>query len=219
MKPLVIFDCDGVLVDTEVPANNRMAEIFSGLGLPMTGTECRRRFQGMSMTTVCNEISDLLDINVHSDDLQNEVNQALNSGVKAIEGVEKVVGALISSGIDVCVASSGTIEKMHLTLGQTSMLADLQPVLFSASQVARGKPHPDIFELAANSMGYHPEHCIIVEDSLAGVQAGRAAGMHVLGYCGDSFTPKTDLCNAGAQIISRMAEVLPIVRSHGTTDA
>ncbi|WP_419904999.1 HAD family hydrolase [Kiloniella sp.] len=207
MTPLIIFDCDGVLVDTESKANERMAEIFTELGYPLTGPECRRKFQGQSMSTVCDEISGHIEQTLQPEAIQREINHALRSGVKAIEGVEKLVSTLIDAGIDVCVASSGTIEKMHTTLGQTSLLPQLEQVLFSSSQVSRGKPHPDVFLYAAEKMGYSPEHCIVIEDSLSGVQAGKAAGMKVLGYCGDDFTPQKTLSDAGAEIITSMEEV------------
>ncbi|MEH6631510.1 MAG: HAD family hydrolase [Halopseudomonas aestusnigri] len=211
MSPLIIFDCDGVLVDTESLANQRMAEIFTEFGYPLTGPECRQKYQGQSMTTVCADVSSHIGHTLQPQSIQLEINHALQSGVKAIQGVENLISTLIDTGIDVCVASSGTIEKMHITLGQTSLLTQLDKVLFSSSQVSRGKPHPDVFLFAAEKMGYAPDQCIVIEDSLSGVQAGISAGMQVLGYCGDTFTPKETLSAAGAQIITSMEEVLPFV--------
>lgn len=212
-KPLVIFDCDGVLVDTEARANARMAELFTELGLPLTGPQCRARFQGFSMASVSAAVSEDIGRTVDPDAIQAEINLALASGVAAIEGVEELVETLFARGYSVCVASSGPVDKMHLTLGQTRLLPLLKDLLFSATEVTRGKPHPDLFEHAARRMGHDSRNAVVLEDSLAGVQAGVAAGARVLGYCGDSFADRAVLAAAGAELLECMSGALAMIEA------
>ncbi|MEM7505098.1 MAG: HAD-IA family hydrolase [Pseudomonadota bacterium] len=203
---LVIFDCDGVLVDTEARVNDLIAGILIRAGLPMTGTACRERFQGKSTEDLCREVSVSLGREIDHDIMQQEINCCLASGIEAVPGVTDLVERLIRLDIPVCVASSGTIGKMHITLGQTRLLPLLGDVLFSATSVARGKPAPDLFLHAAERMGHPPVNCVVIEDSRTGVLAGVAAGMRVLGYCGDPFTDPARLRDAGAEVFSDMRD-------------
>ena len=209
--PLIIFDCDGVLVDTEALTNNKMAEIFTSLGFKISGPDCRARFQGKSMEDVCAVVSTILNTCVVEADLQDQINQTLAQHVKPIPGVEQLVETLINSSYPICVASSGTIEKMHVTLGQTKLLPLLKDLLFSATQVKRGKPHPDVFEFAAKQMGANISSAIIIEDSVSGVLASKAAGARVLGYCGDPFTQQDKLAAAGADVFFDMKDVMDLI--------
>ena len=213
LKPLIIFDCDGVLVETEAITNRHMAEIFTSLGFAIDGDACRRRFQGKAMRDVCAEVSGIVGKNIDPQWVRGEIYQHLTSGVPAVEGVEDLVERLLTKNYSVCVASSGSIEKMHITLGQTRLLPMLRHVLFSADAVARGKPHPDIFEHAAANMGRTPSEAIIIEDSVTGVEAGRAAGAHVLGYCGDPFTDTNRMRDAGAEVFNRMSEAVSLIEN------
>jgi beta-phosphoglucomutase-like phosphatase (HAD superfamily) len=210
MTDLIIFDCDGVLVDTEQHANDRMAEIFSDMGLAMTGTECRAQFQGRTMEDVCAQFADMAGIAADPAlpaYIRNEVEIALSSGVQPVPGVNDLLSFLDNRAIPFCVGSSGSISKMHITLGQSGLLDRLGDVLFSAQDIGRGKPHPDVFLHAAKTMGYSCKSAVIIEDSISGVQAGVAAGARVLGYCGDPFTNPGDLETAGAEIIHAMDAV------------
>ncbi|MEE9315363.1 MAG: HAD family phosphatase [Rhizobiaceae bacterium] len=212
-KPLIIFDCDGVLVDTEGLANNRMAEIFTGLGFLISGHDCRTRFQGKSMTDVCGEISAITKTKIDPISVQNEINRALKSNVKAVAGVEQLVLDLAARGYPICVASSGSVDKMHTTLGQTKLLDLLKEVLFTASDVERGKPFPDVFEYAAQEMKADINTSIIIEDSLSGVIAGVSSGARTFGYCGDPFTNKAALKNAGAEVFDYMSDMISIIET------
>ncbi len=211
MRPkLVIFDCDGVLVDTESIANARLAELITEAGLPMTMAECRKRFVGLSMRTVCERLLAEDGIGLGDDFVarwNENLPQLFNSGLQAIPSIEFAIDAIRNAGIPVCVASSGRIEKMHLTLGLTGLLPHFENVLFSASMVERGKPFPDLFLHAANEMEHQPADCVVIEDSPAGVQAGIKAGMKVFGYAGDPLTDAEGLAKSGAVIFDDMRQL------------
>jgi beta-phosphoglucomutase-like phosphatase (HAD superfamily) len=144
--------------------------------------------------------------------IRREVEIALSSGVQPIPGIGDLLAFLDDKAIPFCVGSSGSISKMHITLGQSGLLDRLRDVLFSAQDIGRGKPHPDVFLHAAKTMGYPCENAVIIEDSISGVQAGIAAGARVLGYCGDPFTDPDDLRSAGAEIIHTMDAVPSLLR-------
>ena len=215
MPDLIIFDCDGVLVDTESHANDRMAEIFSAMGVAMSGTQCRALFQGRTMEDVCIRFAEMAGIAADPalpGHIRCEVEIALSSGVQPVPGVSDLMAFLDDRAIPFCVGSSGSISKMHITLGQSGLLDRLRDVLFSAQDVGRGKPHPDVFLHAAKVMGCSCDKAVIIEDSISGVQAGIAAGARVLGYCGDPFTNPDDLKAAGAEIIHTMDAVPALLR-------
>lgn len=181
---LVIFDCDGVLVDSELLAARVLADEVTALGLPLTAEECLHRFTGISMTAVLAAIeADLgrplppeFEAQVRAAD-----ERAFTRDLHAIDGVAAAVAALTCRR---CVASSGAPAKMRFTLGLTGLLALFEPHLFSASMVAHGKPAPDLFLYAADQMGAPANACLVIEDSVAGVTAAVAAGMRVLGFVG-----------------------------------
>ena len=134
--------------------------------------------------------------------LQARTYEAFRAGLRPVRGVAQ---ALERIDLPVCVASSGEHEKMRLTLGLTGLLDRFEGRLFSATEVERGKPHPDLFLLAARSLGARPPRCVVVEDSAPGVLAARAAGMTALGYAGG--TDGKPLAAAGARVFHGMAEL------------
>lgn len=208
---LVIFDCDGVLVETEARMNTLLAAYFTERGVPMTGPECRGRYQGRSLRDLCKTEPTIAPLGIDHEALRDELYLGLKTGISAVPGVETLVETLIARGTPVCVASSGAIRKMHMTLGQTRLLPLLKDVLYSADDVERSKPHPDIFEHAAREMGQDVKQSVILEDSVPGVNAGIAAGARVLGYCGDPFTDEAAMRAAGAETFQHMDEVLALL--------
>jgi HAD superfamily hydrolase (TIGR01509 family) len=128
-------------------------------------------------------------------------------GLQAIPHIETVLGVLKDARIPWCVASSGPVQKMHLTLGATGLLPHFESVLYSATMVERGKPFPDLFLHAASEMGFAPEECVVVEDAVPGVKAARAAGMRVFGYHGDPHSDRDGLAAAGATLFDDMREL------------
>jgi len=181
---LVILDCDGVLVDSEPIAARVMAEALSEIGYPVTAADCIDRYTGISMAAVTAMIEDDWGRPLPEgfvDEVRRRDFDAFAAELKPIAGIESVLDGL---KIAKCVASSGAPEKIRLTLTVTGLIWHFEPHLFSARDVAHGKPAGDLFLYAAREMGAKPESCVVIEDSGAGVQAGRAAGMCVLGFTG-----------------------------------
>lgn len=206
---LVIFDCDGVLVDTETISNQRLALWLTEAGLPIDLAASRRRFNGMTIDHMRDVIlaENGLDIGrAFSARWYREMPSLFENGVEAIPHVGDLIGDLDRRGVPLCVASSAKLEKMHLTLGATGLLERLKPVLFSASMVARGKPFPDLFLHAASQMGHAPDVCVVIEDAVAGVKAGVAAGMRVLAYGADPYADRDGLVAAGGELFTDMRQ-------------
>ncbi len=205
---LVVFDCDGVLVDSEPIANRVMAEAITALGWPLSTADCTARFKGHHFDTIIAEIEGRLGRPVPADWLPTvraATDAAFKRELKPVPGVVAVLDAVAASGTAACVASQGPLEKMAVSLGVTGLRARFEGRIFSAYQVARGKPHPDLFLYAADTMGVAPGSCVVIEDSPLGVTGARAAGMRVLGFApeGDG----TDLTAAGAEPFRDMAEL------------
>ena len=212
---LVIFDCDGVLVDSEMIASRQLAAFLSELGRPTTAAECRATFTGMSIKSVGEHVRRDWDMALPLDfveQLRLRDIDAFARELKPIPGVASMLDKLSSSQTAICVASSGTPEKIRHSLTITGLLNFFNGNLFSASQVTHGKPAPDLFELAAYEMGVQPGQAIVIEDAAPGVQGGVAAGMKVFGFTGGSHcTDQTpdQLREAGAAAVyGSMEEVL-----------
>lgn len=212
---MVIFDCDGVLVDSELIANRLLREALEALGMHYTLEETIDRFMGRSATECIEEIERELDGPVTDtfwSDLQQQTYAAFDRELQPVPGVRAVIESLSSA---YCVASSGSRDKMYHTLGHTGLLPFFEDRLFSVTDagVRRGKPFPDLFLHAAASMGVEPAHCIVVEDSVPGVEAGLAAGMTVLGFC--RTTPVAKLANQGVVTFTDMSELPDLLAHHG----
>lgn len=210
---LVIFDCDGVLVDSEPVANRVFTESLRAIGLEIGHDEAGATFIGLSMARCVEIIEERLGRPVPEgfvNRLQARTYAAFRAGLQPVKGVER---ALERIDLPVCVASSGEHEKMRLTLGLTGLLARFEGRLFSATEVERGKPHPDLFLLAARSLGARPARCVVVEDSAPGVLAARVAGMTALGYAGGS--DGKPLAAAGARLFHAMEELPDLLAEIG----
>lgn len=186
---LIIFDCDGVLVDSEVISCRAHAEVLSRHGYSITADEVLTRFLGVSdreaRLTVEKEIGRKLP-----DDLEEQMKAtALQLYAGELQAIAHVAAALVAVDLPRCVASSGTPEKIRHGLSCAGLYDLLAPHLFSATQVARGKPAPDLFLFAASRMNTAPDRCLVIEDSVPGVIGARAAGMAVLGFHGGSHCP------------------------------
>ena len=211
---LVIFDCDGVLVDTEPVANRALARVLGECGYEISYEECRRLFVGRTMQAVQAHVEKALGQPLGEDwpeRIRDETLKAFAEGIEPVAGAREALEALAERGLPCCVASSGKFEKMRFTLGRTGLLPLVEDVLFSAEEVRHGKPAPDLFLHAASRMGHAPERCLVIEDSVPGVQAGVAAGMPVIGYAGDPMTDATALKREGAHVISDMSALLDLI--------
>lgn len=182
---LVIFDCDGVLVDSEAVAALILSEYLEELGWSMTAQEAERRFRGASLPHCEQMIRDHLGTRVPTDfvpQLEARTAEGFERGLRPIDGVLGAVRMLRASGVPICVASNGSRAKMELTLSLTGLLSLFEGRLFSARDVPRPKPAPDIFVHAAREMGHPIDRTVVVEDSLPGIEAALEAGARVLAY-------------------------------------
>jgi HAD superfamily hydrolase (TIGR01509 family) len=206
----VIFDCDGVLVDSEVLATPILAELLTALGLPTTAQDVERDFKGRSWESGLEVIRARRGGAEPWPELRERYRTALfaafDERLKAVAGVSEALDALDAAGIPRCVASSGDHERIRRGLRGAGLLERFSDeAIFSVDDVARGKPAPDLFLHAAEQMGFDPPTTAVVEDSLAGVRAGVAAGMRVLGYADGADAAV--LREAGAEPFADMEEL------------
>jgi HAD superfamily hydrolase (TIGR01509 family) len=188
---LVIFDCDGVLVDSEPLSNRALAEALTAIGRPHTTEECVEKFMGRSWST-CVEILGGVPEGL-AEDYRARMSEAFERELTTVPGVVEAIDAL-PDWVQTCVASSGGHEKIRFSLGLTGLLERFEGRIFSAADVERGKPAPDLFLHAAGRCGVTPGQCVVVEDSPVGIEAAKAAGMRVMGYAGR--TPVETLLHA-----------------------
>ncbi len=179
---LVIFDCDGVLVDSERLVVRTEAEILTGLGWPLTEADVVERFVGRSAAYMHGEIERQLGRDVDWDaEFESHYREAFERELAPVPGVVEALDRIV---IPNCVASSGSHERIRFTLGLTGLYDRFEGRIFSVDDVSQGKPAPDIFLHAAEAMGTPPHRCAVVEDSISGVTAGLAAGMAVFAFAG-----------------------------------
>ena len=193
---LVIFDCDGVLVDSETITNRVFAQMLNEAGIAMSLEDVFEQFTGRSTPQCLAIVAELRKRPVPDEFVQEfhrRATAALQSELKAVPDIETVLATM---RVPFCVASSGTHEKMQTTLGITGLLPQFRGKMYSVTEVANSKPFPDVFLYAASQQGVLPSACAVIEDTPTGVAAGVAAGMTVFGYCG--LTPRHRLIEAGA---------------------
>ena len=182
---LVIFDCDGVLVDSEKIQNAVMADMLGRRGVRMTEADVVRDFIGLTVPAVMDRVRASHGVDLDAAwmaEMHEATEIAFRRDLRPVDGVLALIEALERAGIPFCVGSNGTIPKMHMSLGLTGLLPYLRDRLFSGEDMERGKPFPDLFLHAAKAMGAAPEHCVVIEDSAAGLKAAQAAGMKALAY-------------------------------------
>lgn len=212
----MIFDCDGVLVDSEPLANASFSRALKAEGLDWSPEETIRRLMGLSLKS-CIEICEAELGRKLPDDflekMQTFTYQSFRDApLQPIAGVKEAIVALQQAGCDTCVASSGSPEKMRFTLGLTGLWDLFDGRIFSASQVSRGKPFPDLFLHAAITMNVQPFDCVVVEDSVPGVQAARSAGMKALAYAGEPYANRDALRKAGGELFDAMEKLPGLIR-------
>jgi HAD superfamily hydrolase (TIGR01509 family) len=208
---LVIFDCDGVLVNSEPLANASFSRAIRAQGLDWSPEEVLRRLMGLSLKSCVEACEAELGHKLPDDFVEKmqviTYQMFRDAPLAPITGVKEAVLALHAAGVATCVASSGSPEKMRFTLGLTGLWDLFDGRIFSASQVPRGKPFPDLFLHAAISLDVQPFDCVVVEDSVPGVKAARAAGMRALAYAGEPYADPAALAAAGGEIFRDMAEL------------
>jgi HAD superfamily hydrolase (TIGR01509 family) len=213
MQPvrLVIFDCDGVLVDTERIAVKIDAVVLTRLGWPMTEAEVIERFMGRSDAYMVSQVEAHLGRALPPDweaPFQHLYRDAFEAELAPVPGVVEALDRITTA---TCVASSGTHEKIRYTLGLTGLYERFEGRIFSVTEVAHGKPAPDLFLHAAKQMDVDPAHCAVVEDSRYGIEAAHAAGMRAFGYAG-GLTSRERLADAGAVVFDDMRDLPRLLR-------
>jgi HAD superfamily hydrolase (TIGR01509 family) len=209
---LVIFDCDGVLIDSEVIGARIEAAELGRIGIELTADEVMARFLGGTAKamydTLESEYGRLMPPGFEAA-VQARIDAAFEQDLQVIPGIREALDRL---AITRCVASSSTLARLHHSLGLTELLGRFAPHIFSAEQVARGKPAPHLFLYAAAQMGCAPEACLVIEDSVNGVRGGVAAGMRVWGFVGGGHCPPghaARLRDAGAESVFEHMPDLP----------
>ena len=192
---LVIFDCDGVLVDSEPLSSRVVIETMASLGVPLTVDQSYSLFLGrsfVSMTATLREKFDRELTDTQIEVMRNRLSELYRAHLKPISGVAQ---ALESLSIPFCVASSSFPERIKLALDVTGLRDFFGDHIFSATMVAHGKPAPDLFLYAAEQMGQAPENCLVVEDSPAGVEAAHRASMRAFAFLGGSHAEPARLAD------------------------
>lgn len=190
-KRLVIFDCDGVLVDSEPISIEVLVASFARAGVLIDEAGAYRRFLGRSLSAVIAAAREEFGLDMNEaflERLRQDLFARFRADLRPIPGVIDALKALEAHGIGWCVASSSHMERIRLSLTVTGLIDRFDPNIFSAAMVTRGKPAPDLFLHAAERMGRTPSDCIVIEDSPAGIEAAKAAGMTVFAFTGGSHT-------------------------------
>jgi HAD superfamily hydrolase (TIGR01509 family) len=209
---LIIFDCDGVLVDSEVISCRAHAETLTRHGYPITSEQVLERFLGRSMRQATLEVEAELGRRLPDDFSRQTYAEIFRLFAASLEATPHVSEALDRIALPVCVASSGPPEKISTSLNRVGLYDRFAPHIFSAVQVRHGKPAPDLFLFAAEQMQTAPMRCAVIEDSIAGIEGAIAAGMTVLGFHGGSHCREgygRKLHDAGAAVIFDDMRQLP----------
>jgi HAD superfamily hydrolase (TIGR01509 family) len=212
---LVIFDSDGVLVDSEVIALTVLARTASDEGAAIDVDDAIRSFRGLKMADCVREIERRLGRGVGESfvpEVRRATALAFDAELKAVEGI---YAALAEITVPVCVASNGPMSKLTHTLGLTKLLGHFEGRIFSAYEVGSWKPDPGLFLHAAQTLGVHPSRCVVVEDSLSGIRAAKTAGMRVLGFTGGDPRAELELGSICKDLFHRMSD-LPALLQHST---
>jgi HAD superfamily hydrolase (TIGR01509 family) len=211
MEHAILYDCDGTLIDSEHIAGSVCAEALTAIGIPMTMERFNTRFNGIPAARTW----DILRAEIPFA-LPEGFNEAINAEIyrrfeTELHPIDGAAEAIATIGGNRAVASSTRLPQLKANLERTGLASLFGPHIYSATQVARGKPSPDVFLFAASQIGVDPAHAIVIEDSVAGVTAGRRAGMRVIGFHGASNGIEgldTKLVEAGAAfVISHMREL------------
>jgi HAD superfamily hydrolase (TIGR01509 family) len=207
---LIIFDCDGVLVDSEPITNKVFWAMLHERGINITLEETVANFVGRTMKACAVIIKEKYGVEITADDLGEFAKRSAEILRKELLPVEGIHEVLKTIPYQYCVASSGSYDKMNITLSVTGIMPFVEGKIFSAVDVAHGKPSPDIFLHAAEKMGFSPDECIVVEDSPLGALAAKNAGMKCIGY--SARTKPLLLAEHDAIVIHSMKELLPTIK-------
>jgi HAD superfamily hydrolase (TIGR01509 family) len=211
---LVIFDCDGVLIDSEPIANRVLRDRLATAGLSMPLEDVMRTFVGRTRDG-CIELAGRMLGRPLPPEFGKQWDAALYEALeREVKPVPGIPGLLKSMSAPYCVASNGERERMELALHAAGLLPLVKDHLFTASEVAHPKPAPDLFLHAAKTMGVAPSRCAVIEDTPTGVKAGVAAGMKVFAYAGAAHADEAALRSAGARVFHDMKLIPELLELH-----
>lgn len=209
---LVIFDCDGVLVDSETVSNKVLVANLALHGLQLEIADCEAMFVGGTMKAVMRNAR-AMGADLPSDwvdEIYQEIYASLRNGVSLVAGIHELLALLDREGIPFCVASNGSEEKMQITLGQNDLWDRFYPnAMFSAHTLGTAKPDPEMFLTAASHFDVQPGDCLVVEDSATGAEAALRAGMRCLGYAAEGNGER--LAEQGAEVFNTMTLVPELI--------
>lgn len=212
---LVIFDCDGVLVDSEILSAQVEAEALCSLGAKVTAEDVMQRFLGLTQEALEKRFEEDFGLKLPHDHAQTTAHMLRTAYLTRLDPIPGVREVLETLAIPYCVASNSPPAKLGLGLSVTNLFELLYPNVFCSKLVARGKPAPDLFLYAAKTMGADPSATVVVEDSVVGIKAAKAAGMTAVGFVGGlhHMPPSEEaLVAAGADHIAEtMAEVKALI--------
>lgn len=194
----IIFDCDGILVDSETIANQVLLSMSAPFGLKMTMEEAVKNFNGRRLKNIFEQIEKLTNKKLPDSfeaDFRKQTFEAFKTDLKAVKGVRRFIENL---SVPYCVASSGPVEKITLNLTTTRLIQNFENRIFSSYEINSWKPDPEIFIHACNQMGFKKEECIVIEDSVAGVIAGVKGGFKVFALANENNAQ--DLLDEGATV-------------------
>jgi len=207
VKKLVIFDCDGVLVDSEPIANRVFAERLAGVGLNLSVREVMSRFVGRTREGCLALATELLGRELPGGFAEGWDRALFDAFARELRAVDGVVDVLRGIDVPCCVASNSSPERMRVSLTAAGLLPFFEGRMFSATEVAQPKPAPDLFLHAARSLNAEPRDCVVIEDTLGGVKAAVAAGMKVFAYVGGGYSSAETMKSEGAIPFKAMTEL------------
>lgn len=205
----IIFDCDGVLVDSEILGNQVMVDMANEHGADINLSFAIQNFKGGFLKDCIQQIESILGKTLPKNfeaEYRERSFEAFKKDLKPVKGVEKVLEGL---DIPFCTASSGPQEKIRLNLKTTGLLSHFKENIFSCYDIQKWKPNPAIFSLAASTMGYVPEECVVIEDTLIGILAAKDGGFDVFGFAAHNINE--DFQNKATKIFYTMDELLPMI--------
>lgn len=216
---LVIFDCDGVLVDSEMISVSVLTSVVREAGGEIDNDAIFGRFLGRSMASVADTLRTDFDVTITAEHLSEIRRRLFARFARELEPIPGVIRALAGIRSPFCVASSSQVERILLSLELTGLLEFFDTRIYSSSMVENGKPAPDLFLHAAKANGARPERCLVIEDSSAGIMAARNAGMSVFAFVGGSHAGPAGLAREAAAlapdaIFDNMAMLPELILAH-----
>lgn len=205
----IIFDCDGVLVDSEPIGNQVLVDMANSYGADIDLDYAFKHFKGGSIYTCRDKIQALVNQPLSQDFIAEYRRRSYNAFKEQIQHVEGVKEVIESLSIPFCVASSGPTEKIRLNLELTGLLPYFEDNIFSCYTIEKWKPEPDVFIWAAKTMGFKPEDCVVIEDSLTGIQAAKAGGFDVFGFTAHDYN--NELVAEATTTFNSMEKLLELI--------